>query len=62
MKSIRIDLSTKKDMSAIPCSHCFCSGKQKAMQSAMTYGGGSIRTNDTKVKCKHCSGKGFTIL
>lgn len=49
LKSIRIDLSTKKDLSAIACSHCFGSGKQKAMQSAMTYGGGSIRTNDTKV-------------
>lgn len=41
------------------CPHCLGSGKLKAMQAAMTYDAGSIRVNDTKVKCSHCNGRGF---
>ena len=41
------------------CSHCFGTGKQKAMQMTMTYDVGSVRVNDTKVKCIHCNGTGI---
>ena len=40
------------------CPYCLGSGKLKAMQMAAVYGGGSIRVNDTKVKCKYCDGTG----
>jgi len=41
------------------CPYCLGLGKLKAMQTAMTYDAGSIRTKDTLVKCSHCDGKGF---
>ena len=41
------------------CPRCLGSGKLKAMQSAMTYGGKSARATDTTVKCNLCNGKGF---
>jgi len=40
------------------CPYCLGSGKLKAMQSAAMFGGGSIRVQDTKVKCEHCNGTG----
>lgn len=41
------------------CPYCFGSGKQKAMQMAMTYDAGIVRTEDTLVKCLHCNGRGL---
>lgn len=58
---IGIDIAKERDWSSIPCLHCLGTGTQKAMQMAMTYDVGSKRAKDTKVKCKHCNGKGFTI-
>lgn len=43
------------------CPHCLGTGKLKAMQMAMTYDAGTVRANDTKVKCKHCNGTGRKI-
>ncbi len=51
---IEIKIPTLNDL----CPYCFGSGKLKAMQRAMTFGGGSIRVNDTSVKCNHCEGTG----
>jgi DnaJ-class molecular chaperone len=41
------------------CPYCFGLGKLKAMQRAMTLGGGSVRVDDTTVKCNHCNGTGL---
>ena len=41
------------------CPYCFGTGKLKAMQSAMVYGGKPVRITDTKVKCVYCKGTGF---
>lgn len=41
------------------CPRCFGTGKLKAMQSAMTRFGESVRAADTTVKCNLCNGKGF---
>lgn len=52
---IKIILPSLSDL----CPYCFGTGKQKAMQMAMTYDAGTIRVNDTKVKCEYCKGTGF---
>lgn len=41
------------------CFFCSGTGKVRAMQMAMTYNKGPVRTEDTKVKCINCNGKGF---
>ena len=40
------------------CLYCLGSGKQKAMQMAINSQHQSVRVNDTKVDCEHCSGTG----
>lgn len=40
------------------CSYCLGSGERRAMQSAMTHDGVSVRVGDIKVKCKQCKGTG----
>lgn len=52
---IEIKLPSLSDL----CMYCYGSGKQKAMQMAMTYDAGSIRVNDTEVRCEHCKGTGY---
>lgn len=42
----------------ITCPYCVGTGKLKAMQSAMTFNGPSVRVHDTKVECSHCKGAG----
>lgn len=51
---IEIKIPTLADI--CPC--CLGSGKVKAMQRAMLFGGGSVRAKDTKVKCTVCNGMG----
>ncbi|MEG1310474.1 MAG: hypothetical protein RR942_06575 [Romboutsia sp.] len=43
-----------------PCTYCRGTGKLKAMQSVATYNAGSIRGEDTQIKCKFCNGTGVT--
>lgn len=57
MELSRVQIPQLNDL----CPYCFGTGYLKAMQMAMTYDAGTVRTNDTKVECKHCKGKGFTI-
>lgn len=52
------NINTSKYLNNI-CPYCLGLGKLKAMQSAMTYDAGSVRVNDTKVKCNYCNGEGF---
>ena len=40
------------------CPYCLGRGKLKAMQMAMTYDSGTVRCNDTFVKCTYCKGTG----
>lgn len=51
MKEIKVAITNT-------CPYCLGSGELKAMQMGAIYGGGSVRVNDTKVKCKHCNGTG----
>ncbi|WP_297993994.1 hypothetical protein [uncultured Clostridium sp.] len=53
---IKIDTSLK---GSIICPCCLGSGKLKAMQSITTFNCGSIRWQDTSVKCERCNGKGL---
>lgn len=55
---IKIEIKIKSPNIVNLCPYCLGSGKLKAMQMAAVYGGGSIRVNDTKVKCNHCNGTG----
>ena len=51
---VEIKIPTLTDL----CPYCFGSGKVKAMQSVALFGGGSVRGNDTTVKCTSCNGTG----
>lgn len=41
------------------CNYCFGTGKQKAMQMALTAKRETIRAIDTLVICENCKGLGF---
>ena len=59
MKEIEIEIERSLNKSLFNiCPYCLGTGKLKAMQSAMTYDAGTVRVNDTKVKCIYCNGTG----
>ena len=51
---VEIKIPTLTDL----CPYCLGSGKVKAMQSVALFGGGSVRGNDTTMKCSSCNGTG----
>lgn len=57
MNSIKVSTPIEIQLSEL-CTQCLGSGKQRAMQRAMTYECGSIRYKDKKVKCEACKGTG----
>ena len=54
-----MDIKFDIDLNISICPHCYGIGKLKAMQSAMTYEGVTIRAQDTIVKCNKCKGTGL---
>lgn len=55
---MEIKIQTLPNISDI-CPNCFGTGKQKAMQMAMTLDKRAIRDKDIKVKCQFCNGTGL---
>lgn len=52
-------MEIKIDLSGLSiCPYCLGISKLKAMQSLATFDRGSIRGEDTTVKCRHCNGAG----
>lgn len=41
------------------CPYCLGRGNLQAMQVAALIGGGSVRVQDTEIKCNHCDGVGL---